>query len=84
MRCSMAAAERGWLDRERVMLESLMAFKRAGADGDLHLFRARRGAAAENGDPRHTGDRRYPVKNNQNSSKKNAGDFRAGLRLSPE
>ncbi len=28
-----AAAERGWLDLERVMLESLLAFKRAGADG---------------------------------------------------
>ncbi len=29
------AAERGWLDWERVLLESLMAFKRAGADGVL-------------------------------------------------
>ncbi len=27
-----AAAEKGWLDREAVMLEQLMAFKRAGAD----------------------------------------------------
>lgn len=34
----MAAAERGWLDRERVMLESLLAFKRAGADGVLTYF----------------------------------------------
>ncbi|HEY7688713.1 MAG TPA: porphobilinogen synthase [Dongiaceae bacterium] len=33
-----AAAERGWLDGERVMLESLMAFKRAGADGVLTYF----------------------------------------------
>jgi porphobilinogen synthase len=33
-----AAAERGWLDRERVMLESLLAFKRAGADGVLTYF----------------------------------------------
>jgi porphobilinogen synthase len=33
-----AAAERGWLDRERTMLESLMAFKRAGADGVLTYF----------------------------------------------
>ncbi|NOY41901.1 MAG: porphobilinogen synthase [Planctomycetes bacterium] len=33
-----AAAERGWLDREQVMLESLMAFKRAGADGVLTYF----------------------------------------------
>ncbi len=29
------AAERGWLDGERVMVESLMAFKRAGANGIL-------------------------------------------------
>ena len=29
------AAERGWLDGDRVMLESLMAFKRAGCDGIL-------------------------------------------------
>jgi porphobilinogen synthase len=35
-----AAAERGWLDRERVMLESLMAFKRAGADAVLTYFAA--------------------------------------------
>ncbi len=33
-----AAAERGWLDREQVMLESLIAFKRAGADGVLTYF----------------------------------------------
>ena len=33
-----AAAERGWLDRERAMLESLLAFKRAGADGILTYF----------------------------------------------
>lgn len=32
------AAERGWLDREKVMLESLLAFKRAGADGILTYF----------------------------------------------
>jgi porphobilinogen synthase len=30
-----AAAERGWLDGERTMMESLLAFKRAGADGIL-------------------------------------------------
>lgn len=34
----MAAAEKGWLDREKVMLESLLAFKRAGADGILTYF----------------------------------------------
>ncbi|HEY5237678.1 MAG TPA: porphobilinogen synthase [Rhizomicrobium sp.] len=33
-----AAAERGFLDRERVMMESLMAFKRAGASGILTYF----------------------------------------------
>ncbi len=33
-----AAAERGWLDRDRVMLESLIAFKRAGASGILTYF----------------------------------------------
>jgi porphobilinogen synthase len=33
-----AAAERGWLDGERAMLESLIAFKRAGADGVLSYF----------------------------------------------
>ena len=30
-----AAAERGWLDGDRVLLESLIGFKRAGADGIL-------------------------------------------------
>ena len=34
----MAAAGNGWLDRDRVMLESLTAFKRAGADGILTYF----------------------------------------------
>jgi len=33
-----AAVERGWLDRERAILESLIAFKRAGADGILTYF----------------------------------------------
>jgi porphobilinogen synthase len=32
------AAERGWLDGDKVMLESLMAFKRAGCDGILTYF----------------------------------------------
>ena len=32
------AAERGWLNRDQVMLESLLAFKRAGADGVLTYF----------------------------------------------
>jgi porphobilinogen synthase len=34
----MAAAQNGWLDGERAMLESIMAFKRAGADGVLTYF----------------------------------------------
>ena len=34
----MAAAQNGWLDRDRAMLESLLAFKRAGADGVLTYF----------------------------------------------
>jgi porphobilinogen synthase len=33
-----AAAERGWIDGERVMLESLIAIKRAGADMILTYF----------------------------------------------
>lgn len=33
-----AACEQGWLDRDRVVLESLLAFKRAGADGVLTYF----------------------------------------------
>jgi porphobilinogen synthase len=34
----MAAAEKGWLDRDLTLLESLLAFKRAGADGILTYF----------------------------------------------
>ena len=33
-----AAANNGWLDGDRVMLESLLSFKRAGADGILTYF----------------------------------------------
>jgi len=33
-----AAAQNGWLDRDKAMLESLVAFKRAGADGVLTYF----------------------------------------------
>ncbi len=32
------AAERGWVDGEKIMFESLMAFKRAGCDGILTYF----------------------------------------------
>ncbi len=34
----MAAAQNGWLNEENTMLESLMAFKRAGCDGVLTYF----------------------------------------------
>jgi porphobilinogen synthase len=37
----MAAAESGWLDGEKAILESLIAFKRAGADGVLTYFAPR-------------------------------------------
>jgi porphobilinogen synthase len=33
-----AAAQNGWLDHDKVMMESLLAFKRAGADGVLTYF----------------------------------------------
>jgi porphobilinogen synthase len=37
----MAAAQNGWLDGEKAMIESLTAFKRAGADGVLTYFAPR-------------------------------------------
>ena len=33
-----AAVQNGWLDADKVILESLLAFKRAGADGILTYF----------------------------------------------
>ena len=33
-----AAAQQGWLDHDKTMMESMMAFKRAGADGVLTYF----------------------------------------------
>lgn len=33
-----AAAQNGWLDHDKVMMETMMAFKRAGADGVLTYF----------------------------------------------
>jgi porphobilinogen synthase len=33
-----AAAANGWLDHDAVMMESLLAFRRAGADGVLSYF----------------------------------------------
>jgi porphobilinogen synthase len=37
----MAAAQNGWLDGDKAMMESLIAFKRAGADGVLTYFAPR-------------------------------------------
>jgi porphobilinogen synthase len=34
----MAAVQNGWLDKDKAMMESLLAFKRAGADGVLTYF----------------------------------------------
>ncbi len=36
-----ASAERGWIDGDKAMMESLVAFKRAGADGILTYFAPR-------------------------------------------
>ena len=45
-----AAANNGWLDRERAMMESLLAFKRAGANGVLTYFAWRRRGCCARGD----------------------------------
>ncbi|SEP99357.1 porphobilinogen synthase [Faunimonas pinastri] len=37
----MAAAQNGWVDEERIIMETLLAFKRAGADGILTYFAPR-------------------------------------------
>jgi porphobilinogen synthase len=37
----MAAAGNGWLDGDKAMMESLISFKRAGADGVLTYFARR-------------------------------------------
>ena len=37
----MAAVERGWIDHDRAMLESLLGFKRAGCSGVLSYFAVR-------------------------------------------
>ena len=36
-----AAADNGWIDGDRAMTESLVAFKRAGADGIMTYFAPR-------------------------------------------
>jgi porphobilinogen synthase len=37
----MAAANNGWIDGDKVIVESLIAFRRAGADGVLTYFAPR-------------------------------------------
>ncbi len=52
-----AATQSGWLDEERVMMETLIAMRRAGADMILTYLRQRRGAGAGQAAPlndRHT------------------------------
>ncbi len=44
-----AASANGWLDREQTVLESLLAFKRAGADGVLTYFAVEAAARLRNG-----------------------------------
>jgi porphobilinogen synthase len=44
-----AAAQNGWIDVERVMMESLMCFKRAGCDGVLSYFAPRVAEILANG-----------------------------------
>ena len=43
-----AAAQNGWLDHDAVMMESLLAFKRAGADGVLTYFAIEAAKALQN------------------------------------
>jgi porphobilinogen synthase len=38
----MAAANNGWIDGDKAMMQSLIGFKRAGADGVLTYFAPRR------------------------------------------
>jgi porphobilinogen synthase len=45
----MAAANNGWLDGDKAMMESLMSFKRAGADGVLTYFAPRAAARLKAG-----------------------------------
>ena len=45
----MAAVGNGWLDGDKAIVESLIAFKRAGADGILTYFAARVGEKLKKG-----------------------------------
>ena len=44
-----AAAQNGWLDGERAVMESLIGFKRAGADGVLTYAAVDAARALKNG-----------------------------------
>jgi porphobilinogen synthase len=44
-----AAADRGWIDRERVMMESLVAIRRAGADAIITYFATEAAKALRDG-----------------------------------
>jgi porphobilinogen synthase len=50
-----AAAANGWLDHDAVMMESLLAFKRAGADGVLSYFALDAARLLQRGGARHGG-----------------------------
>jgi porphobilinogen synthase len=43
------AVDNGWLDGDKAIMESLLAFKRAGADGILTYFAARIGEQLKKG-----------------------------------
>jgi porphobilinogen synthase len=43
-----SAAQRGWLDLDRAMMESLLAIRRAGADVIITYFAIEAGRAAAN------------------------------------
>jgi porphobilinogen synthase len=45
-----AAAERGWIHGERIMMETLLAFKRAGCDGILTYFALEAAEAMKRGE----------------------------------
>ena len=47
----MAAALNGWIDGDKAMMESLIAFKRAGADGVLTYFAPRVAEKLKSGRP---------------------------------
>ena len=87
----MAAAQNGWLDGERAMMESLTAFKRAGADGVLTYFAPRvaekllnRAASSTSALPR-IGPARLDIESSQHSTRRvdcRMGEFAIGQGVS--